>query len=103
MSNKHKGGKVVIKVDEPSYIMGIVSLTPRIDYSQGNEWDVHLNTMNDLHKPALDQIGFQDLVTEKMASWERHSDSSGNVTLYSAGKQPACLAKLPQHLLKLVI
>ena len=38
LSNKHKGGKVVVKVDEPSYLIGIVSLTPRIDYSQGNNW-----------------------------------------------------------------
>ena len=54
LSDKHKGGKVVIKVDEPSYLIGIVSLTPRIDYSQGNNWDIHLETMDDLHKPALD-------------------------------------------------
>ena len=58
LSSKHKGGKVIIKVDEPSYIMGIISLTPRIDYSQGNDWDVNLKSMNDFHKPALDEIGF---------------------------------------------
>ena len=40
LSNKHKGGKVIVKVDEPSYLIGIVSLTPRIDYSQGNNWDM---------------------------------------------------------------
>ena len=28
MAKKNKGGKIVIKVDEPSYIIGIVSLTP---------------------------------------------------------------------------
>ena len=28
LSDKHKGGKVVIKVNEPSYLIGIVSLTP---------------------------------------------------------------------------
>ena len=33
MTNKSKGGKINIKVDEPSYVMGIISLTPRIDYS----------------------------------------------------------------------
>jgi hypothetical protein len=31
MAHKHKGGNVVIKVDEPSYIIGIISLTPRCD------------------------------------------------------------------------
>ena len=36
LTQKKKGGMVNISVDEPSYIIGIVSLTPRIDYSQGN-------------------------------------------------------------------
>ena len=31
MGSKHKGGDVIIKVDEPSYIIGIISLTPRIE------------------------------------------------------------------------
>ena len=67
LTGKNKGGKIKIKVDEPSYIIGLVSLTPRIDYSQGNKWDVNLKTMNDLHKPALDAIGYQDLITDQMA------------------------------------
>lgn len=92
LSNKHKGGHIVVKVDEPSYILGIVSLTPRIDYSQGNRWDIHLETMNDLHKPALDQIGFQELITEQMAWWDTHySTVSGLWEQRSAGKQPAWL------------
>lgn len=90
LSNKHKGGYIVIKVDEPSYIIGIVSLTPRIDYSQGNDWDMKLNNLNELHKPALDEIGFQDLLTDQMAFWESHGTST-KPTYYSAGKQPAWL------------
>lgn len=90
MSNKRKGGSVIIRVDEPCYIIGIVSLTPRIDYSQGNKWDVNLRTMDDFHKPALDEIGFQDLVTDQMAWWETANDSTGLVQEFkSAGKQPA--------------
>lgn len=91
MSSKHKGGNVTIKVDEPSYIIGIVSLTPRIDYSQGNNWDIHLQTMDDLHKPQLDEIGFQELITEQMAWWSTHQSGvdSDEWTTYSAGKQPA--------------
>jgi len=88
MAKKHKGGKVVIKVDEPSIVMGIVSITPRIDYSQGNDWTVHLDTMDDLHKPELDQIGFQDLITEQMAWWSTEYDGT-NWVQKSAGKQPA--------------
>lgn len=88
LTGKHKGGKVVIKVDEPSYIMGIVSITPRIDYSQGNHWDTDLRTLDDLHKPALDEIGFQDLITEQMAWWDTEWDGAKWVQK-SAGKQPA--------------
>lgn len=90
MGRKHKGGKVVIKVDEPSYVMLIASLTPRIDYSQGNNWDVNLKTMDDFHKPALDQIGFQDSMTEERAWWDTKINvTTGALTKYSAGKVPA--------------
>ena len=88
MGQKKKGGQVTIKVDEPSYIMGIISLTPRLDYSQGNKWDTHLLSMDDLHKPALDQIGFQELITEQMAWWSTQWVTDQWITR-SAGKQPA--------------
>ena len=88
LTSKNKGGKIKIKVDEPSYILGIASITPRVDYSQGNKWDVNLETMNDLHKPSLDAIGFQDLVTDQMA-WFDTVIGQGGVTYSSAGKQPA--------------
>jgi hypothetical protein len=84
-----KGGYLKIKVEEPSYIIGIVSITPRIDYSQGTKWDRNLQTMNDLHKPALDAIGFQDLVTSKMAWWDNNCTGQGIIKKFSAGKQPA--------------
>ena len=90
MMGKNKGGKISVKIDEPSYIMGIASITPRIDYSQGNTWDVNLDTLNDLHKPALDGIGYQDLITEQMV-WSDTSWYNGSQTAVqrSAGKQPA--------------
>jgi len=91
MGHKHKGGTIRVRVDEPSYIMGIVSLTPRIDYSQGNRWDVALRTMDDLHKPALDGIGFQDLITDQMAFWDSRNTGGFNYEFRSAGKQPAWL------------
>jgi hypothetical protein len=89
LTGKNKGGKIKIKVDEPSYIIGIVSLTPRIDYSQGNKWDTNLKTMNDLHKPALDAIGYQDLITDQMAWFDTETTDTGVVTYSTAGKQPA--------------
>lgn len=88
LSGKHKGGKINIKIDEPSYIMGLISLTPRVDYSQGNKWDVNLKTMDDFHKPGLDEIGFQDLITDQMA-WFDTKIVGSNITFKSAGKQPA--------------
>jgi len=69
LAEKHKGGYIDIRVEEPSYVIGIVSLTPRVDYSQGNDWQSGLQTLDDLHKPGLDQIGFQDLIQEQMAWW----------------------------------
>ena len=89
MSSKHKGGEVTIKVDRHSYIMGIVSLTPRVDYSQGNDWDTNLKTMDDFHKPALDEIGFEELITDQMAWFDTQIDENGNVIYNSAGKVPA--------------
>lgn len=87
-----KGGhNIHVKCEEPSYIMGIVSLTPRICYSQGNDWDlVELNSMDDLHKPGLDGIGFQDLMVSQFAWWGDEVDSTGEITFrQSAGKQTA--------------
>ena len=49
--------------------MCICSITPRIDYSQGNQWDTELKTMDDLHKPALDGIGYQDSINSERAWW----------------------------------
>ena len=88
LANNRKGGHVNIKCDEYSFIMGIVSITPRIDYSQGNKWDTHLATVNDFHKPALDQIGFQELITEQQGWWSTFHNGTQWIT-QSAGKQPA--------------
>lgn len=90
MGGMNKGGHVIVKVNEPSYIMAIVSITPYIDYSQGNKWDSNLKNMDDFHKPALDEIGFQDLITDQMAFWDTAIDEDeGTVIFKSAGKQPA--------------
>lgn len=89
LAENKKGGKVVIKIDEPSYIIGISSITPRLDYSQGNNFTMNWKTMNDVHKPALDMIGFQDLTLEKAAWWtETHSETEGTKQM-SVGKTVA--------------
>lgn len=76
-----RNGKLKIKVAEPSIIMAIASLTPYCDYSQGEEWFVDAENMDDWHKPQLDGIGYQDLPLKKMAWWANDK--------LSAGKQPA--------------
>lgn len=82
-NGQKKGGKIKIKVNEPCYIMGIASITPLVDYSQGNDWDNWLETMDDLHKPQLDGIGYQDLMENKMNGLAKPS--------LAIGKQPAWL------------
>lgn len=83
----HKGGNITVKVKEPCIIMGIASITPRIDYYQGNKWYMtELKTMNDLHKPALDGIGFQSLMSEQMAWWSYDSKEDSSKAI---GKVPA--------------
>lgn len=86
----YKGGKINVKVQEQGYIIGIVSIVPRVDYYQGNDWDMtEIKTMYDWHKPEFDRIGFQDLITERMAAWSTILETDGTETKVSAGKQPA--------------
>lgn len=59
-------GHVHYQCEEPGYIMGLMAITPMVDYSQGNDFDLNLQTIDDLHKPALDGIGYQDLIQEQM-------------------------------------
>lgn len=84
VATNHKGGNIIFKADEPGYIFCITSITPRVDYFQGNDWDLYLETMNDLHKPQLDGIGFQDRLY-------KHLNASANIPDLekSIGKQPA--------------
>lgn len=90
MSGKHKGGRIHVRINEPCYIMGIASITPRVDYSQGNTWWVHLKHMDNLHKPHLDQIGFQDMIVEDLAYFSsKWSVAQEKFIQMSAGKQPA--------------
>lgn len=88
-----KGGtNIHCKCDEPGYVMAIVSLTPRIVQTQGNDWDrVELDTLDDLHKPGLDGIGFQDLPVEWFAWWDTVIDGSTILHRSMAGKQTAWL------------
>jgi hypothetical protein len=70
-------GHIHYQCEEPGYIMGLIAITPMIDYSQGNDFDLNLQTIDDLHKPALDGIGYQDLIQEQMV---------GNTSVYNGGE-----------------
>ena len=94
LTGKHKGGRIKIKTHEPSYIIGIVSLTPRLDFSQGNEFFMNHKTMNDFHKPELSQIAFEDKVTDTLAWFDTVCKIDTQTGEWyneysSAGKQPA--------------
>lgn len=89
MDSNHKGGHVIVRATEPGYLIGLTSLTPRLDYTQGNQWDVNLTSIDDLHKPALDGIGFQDLDAELLDARASSVASNGQVTRTFIGKQPA--------------
>lgn len=84
VATNHKGGNIVFKADEPGYIFCISSLTPRVDYFQGNDWDLYLESMDDLHKPQLDGIGFQDRVYKHLNASATTLDLEKSI-----GKQPA--------------
>lgn len=88
-TGKQRGGHIKIKVTEPGYIMCISSITPRIDYSQGNEFDMDLDNMDDIHKPALDGIGYQDSVNGERAWWADFYNNNPEVNKTSAGKTVA--------------
>lgn len=82
-----KGGKIEYTINEPCLIMAISSITPRIDYSQGNRFYLDIMSPNEFHKPHLDQIGFQDLLMERAAWFGRMKMSeSGAYVNFAVGK-----------------
>lgn len=100
LAGQQKGGKVHIKCDEACFIIGIISLTPRIFYTQGNEFYLtDIMSFDDLHKPALDGIGFQNLLGERMAWWNtmirRNTDQV--VDREAIGKLPAWIEYMTSY------
>ena len=90
VATMYKSGRgLKIKCTEPSMIMALGSITPRIDYSQGNKWWTRLESMDDFHKPTLDAIGFQELITDEMAAWNTELEEDYVCKYQSLGKQPS--------------
>ena len=90
VATMYKSGRgIKIKCTEPSMIMALGSITPRVDYSQGNKWWTRLQNMDDFHKPTLDAIGFQELIAEEAAAWSTESTGNFETTYQSLGKQPS--------------
>lgn len=90
VATMYKSGRgLKIKCTEPSMIMALGSITPRIDYSQGNKWWTRLESMDDFHKPTLDAIGFQELITDEIAAWSTELEENYLCKYQSLGKQPS--------------
>lgn len=90
IATMYKSGRgLKIKCSEPSMIMALGSITPRIDYSQGNKWWTRLQNMDDFHKPTLDAIGFQELIAEEAAAWSTETTENYTHVYQSLGKQPS--------------
>lgn len=90
VATMYKSGRgLKIKCTEPSMIMALGSITPRIDYSQGNKWWTRLENMDDFHKPTLDAIGFQELIAEEAAAWSTEATGDNEFKHQSLGKQPS--------------
>ena len=90
IATMYKSGRgIKIKCTEPSMIMALGSITPRIDYSQGNKWWTRLENMDDFHKPTLDAIGFQELIAEEAAAWSTEGIGNNEFIYQSLGKQPS--------------
>lgn len=90
VATMYKSGRgLKIKCTEPSMIIALGSITPRIDYSQGNKWWTRLQNMDDFHKPTLDAIGFQELIAEEAAAWSTETTENYQHTYQSLGKQPS--------------
>lgn len=90
VATMYKSGRgLKIKCTEPSMIMALGSITPRVDYSQGNKWWARLENMDDFHKPTLDAIGFQELIAEEAAAWTTEATANYELAYQSLGKQPS--------------
>lgn len=90
VATMYKSGRgLKIKCTEPCMIMALGSITPRVDYSQGNKWWTRLQNMDDFHKPTLDAIGFQELIAEEAAAWSTETTENYQHVYQSLGKQPS--------------
>lgn len=88
--NGQKGGRFELEVKEDCIIMGLCCITPRVDYSQGNKWFFNLENNDQLHKPELDRIGFQELIGEWMVGADTLvNGTNGEGTQHSYAMQPA--------------
>lgn len=90
-TTRQKGsGRIHFKLSEPCYVIGLCAITPMIDYSQGNEWDItNLKTMDDLHKPALDGIGYEDSLIQHRAWFGSQGMADGQQIDLAVGKTVA--------------
>lgn len=84
------GRKMSYYCNELGYIMVIMSIVPRVDYSQGVRDYLVQRTLGDIHVPTMDGIGMQDLLVDRFFSgalnWNSTKDGVEDVSI---GRQPA--------------
>lgn len=89
---KPRNGHITIKCEEPCILMGIVSITPRIDYEANENWWMNeILSLDDLHKPALDGIGYQDLMAYQ-ANYGANLGKQGNTIAHTVTSKEKALA-----------
>ena len=89
LDNQRNGGEVNFRASEMGMLMIFASIKPRVDYTQGNDWSYKLESIDDLHKPEFDQIGFQNLDAEQMHWLNAAQRDDGSWLTQTVGKQPA--------------
>lgn len=99
LTGKKHGGKITCKVDEPSLIIGIVSITPRIKYTQGNDFfNTEIDSLQDIHVPALDGIAFQNLLAERLHAGSTLVNNDGTIEERQiVGKVPAWIEYMTSY------
>ncbi|QCS36898.1 major capsid protein [Tortoise microvirus 22] len=75
---------------EHGFLITVCSVIPRVDYYQGTKHYFNHQRLSDVHIPALDGVGFQDLLVDSLNSSDNGQTANGWAPLADAvGKQPA--------------
>lgn len=89
LGDKHKGGYVQIEGKNGKLVMILGKITPRLVYTQGIHWYMNLRSVDDIHKPGLDKIAYQNWLTDQFFAPDTIIKNDGTLITKSIGKLPA--------------